>query len=49
MQSRIVVAENLPEDQKHQTLMKIFSAVGRYAICMSVNTNSCQPDAIVIP
>lgn len=28
VQSRIVVAENLPEDQKHQTLMKIFSAVG---------------------
>ncbi|XP_062191972.1 la-related protein 6B-like [Phragmites australis] len=28
VQSRIIVAENLPEDQKHQTLMKIFSAVG---------------------
>ncbi|KAJ1269461.1 hypothetical protein BS78_07G213600 [Paspalum vaginatum] len=28
VQSRIVVAEHLPEDQKHQTLMKIFSAIG---------------------
>ncbi|OEL37485.1 La-related protein 6B [Dichanthelium oligosanthes] len=28
VQSRIVVAENLPVDQKHQILMKIFSAVG---------------------
>ncbi|XP_015166697.1 la-related protein 6B-like isoform X1 [Solanum tuberosum] len=29
LQSRIVVAENLPEDHCHQNLMKIFSAVGR--------------------
>lgn len=28
LQSRIVVAENLPEDHCHQNLMKIFSAVG---------------------
>ncbi|RVW20282.1 La-related protein 6B [Vitis vinifera] len=36
--SRIVVAENLPEDHCHQNLMKIFSAVG------SVKTiRTCQP------
>ncbi|XP_074340683.1 la-related protein 6B-like isoform X2 [Apium graveolens] len=29
LQSRIVIAENLPEDHCHQNLMKIFSAVGR--------------------
>lgn len=29
-QSRIVVAENLPEDHCHQNLMKVFSTVGRY-------------------
>ena len=29
-QSRIVIAENLPDDHCHQNLMKIFSAVGRY-------------------
>ncbi|CAN4104502.1 unnamed protein product [Withania somnifera] len=29
LQSRIVVAENLPEDHCHQNLMKIFLAVGR--------------------
>ncbi|KAJ8551483.1 hypothetical protein K7X08_021498 [Anisodus acutangulus] len=29
LQSRIVVAENLPEDHCHQNLMKIFSTVGR--------------------
>ena len=28
LQSRIVVAENLPEDHCHQNLMKIFSTVG---------------------
>ncbi|KAL6661916.1 hypothetical protein ACP70R_001300 [Stipagrostis hirtigluma subsp. patula] len=28
VQSRIVVAENLPDDHRYQTLMKIFSAVG---------------------
>ena len=32
LQSRIVVAENLPEDHCHQNLMKIFSAVGRQDI-----------------
>ncbi|KAJ0034319.1 hypothetical protein Pint_26379 [Pistacia integerrima] len=38
LQSRIVVAENLPEDHCHQNLMKIFSAVG------SVNTiRTCLP------
>ncbi|XP_022744624.1 la-related protein 6B-like isoform X2 [Durio zibethinus] len=38
LQSRIVVAENLPEDHCHQNLMKIFSAVG------SVKTiRTCQP------
>ncbi|XP_042004766.1 la-related protein 6B-like isoform X1 [Salvia splendens] len=28
LQSRIVIAENLPEDHSHQKLMKIFSSVG---------------------
>ncbi|KAL7085806.1 hypothetical protein ACP275_14G300500 [Erythranthe tilingii] len=28
LQSRIVIAENLPEDHSHQNLMKIFSSVG---------------------
>ncbi|KAK8480766.1 hypothetical protein V6N13_024674 [Hibiscus sabdariffa] len=38
LQSRIIVAENLPEDHCHQNLMKIFSAVG------SVKTiRTCQP------
>ncbi|KAK9288522.1 hypothetical protein L1049_016981 [Liquidambar formosana] len=38
LQSRIVVAENLPEDHCHQNLMKVFSAVG------SVKTiRTCQP------
>ncbi|XP_057957083.1 la-related protein 6B isoform X2 [Malania oleifera] len=38
LQSRIVVAENLPEDHCHQNLMKLFSAVG------SVKTiRTCQP------
>nr|XP_029149950.1 la-related protein 6B isoform X4 [Arachis hypogaea] len=37
-QSRIVVAENLPEDHCHQNLMKVFSAVG------SVKTiRTCPP------
>lgn len=40
LQSRIVVAENLPEDHCHQNLMKIFSAVG------SVKTiRTCQPQS----
>jgi hypothetical protein len=30
MQSRTVVAENLPEDHSHQNLEKIFGVVGRY-------------------
>ncbi|KAE8685550.1 Chloroplast outer envelope protein 37 isoform 1 [Hibiscus syriacus] len=30
LQSRIIVAENLPENHCHQNLMKIFSAVRRY-------------------
>ncbi|KAH1079703.1 hypothetical protein GLYMA_19G263600v4 [Glycine max] len=38
IQSRIVVAENLPEDHCHQNLMKVFSAVG------SVKTiRTCPP------
>ncbi|XP_043718845.1 la-related protein 6B-like [Telopea speciosissima] len=38
LQSRIVIAENLPEDHSYQNLMKIFSAVG------SVKTiRTCQP------
>ncbi|WCJ21815.1 RNA-binding protein [Euphorbia peplus] len=38
LQTRIVVAENLPEDHCHQNLMKIFSAVG------SVKTiRTCPP------
>jgi La-related protein 7 len=38
LQSRIVVAENLPEDHCYQNLMKIFSSVG------SVKTiRTCQP------
>lgn len=38
LQSRIVVAENLPEDHCHQNLMKVFSAVGSVK---SIRT--CQP------
>ncbi|PWZ40930.1 La-related protein 6B [Zea mays] len=41
VQSRIVVAEKLPDDQKHQTLMKIFSAVGNVK---SIRT--CYPQDI---
>ncbi|XVF40922.1 hypothetical protein PTKIN_Ptkin01aG0239700 [Pterospermum kingtungense] len=38
LQSRIIVAENLPEDHCHQNLMKLFSAVG------SVKTiRTCHP------
>ncbi|XP_071689541.1 la-related protein 6B-like [Rutidosis leptorrhynchoides] len=38
LQSRIIIAENLPDDHCHQNLMKVFSAVG------SVNTiRTCQP------
>ncbi|XP_012468574.1 la-related protein 6B isoform X1 [Gossypium raimondii] len=52
LQSRIIVAENLPEDHCHQNLMKIFSAVGRYrdyyiskeVMSSSVKTiRTCQP------
>ncbi|XP_028757209.1 la-related protein 6B isoform X2 [Neltuma alba] len=40
LQSRIVVAENLPEDHCHQNLVKVFSAVG------SVNTiRTCPPQS----
>ncbi|KAL5578615.1 hypothetical protein UlMin_011057 [Ulmus minor] len=40
LQSRIIVAENLPEDHCHQNLMKIFSAVG------SLKTiRTCQPQS----
>lgn len=38
LQSRIIVAENLPEDHCHQNLMKVFSSIG------SVKTiRTCQP------
>ncbi|WOL11249.1 la-related protein 6B [Canna indica] len=40
LQSRIVVAENLPEDHCYQNLMKIFSAVGRVK---SIRTCYPQP------
>ncbi|XP_038888029.1 la-related protein 6B [Benincasa hispida] len=38
LQSRIVIAENLPEDHCHQNLMKIFSAAGSVK-----NIRTCQP------
>ncbi|MCD9642417.1 hypothetical protein HAX54_029243 [Datura stramonium] len=40
LQSRIVVAENLPEDHCHQNLMKIFSAVGSVRMI-----RTCQPQS----
>ncbi|CAN0922988.1 La-related protein 6B [Linum grandiflorum] len=41
LQSRIIVAENLPEDHCHQNLMKIFSSVG------SVKTiRTCPPQNV---
>ncbi|XP_071719989.1 la-related protein 6B-like [Rutidosis leptorrhynchoides] len=40
LQSRIIIAENLPDDHCHQNLMKVFSAVG------SVKTiRTCQPQS----
>nr|GME04629.1 la-related protein 6B-like [Ipomoea batatas] len=38
LQSRIIVAENLPEDHCHQNLMKIFSTVGSVKMI-----RTCQP------
>ncbi|CAD5321302.1 La-related protein 6B [Arabidopsis thaliana] len=38
LQSRIIVAENLPEDHCYQNLMKIFSTVGSVK-----NIRTCQP------
>ncbi|KAI3430141.1 uncharacterized protein J3R85_008155 [Psidium guajava] len=38
LQSRVVVAENLPEDHCHQNLMKLFSAVGSVKAI-----RTCQP------
>ncbi|XP_016485807.2 la-related protein 6B [Nicotiana tabacum] len=38
LQSRIVIAENLPEDHCHQNLMKIFSTVGSVKMI-----RTCQP------
>ncbi|OIS97582.1 PREDICTED: la-related protein 6B-like isoform X2 [Nicotiana attenuata] len=38
LQSRIVIAENLPEDHCHQKLMKIFSTVGSVKMI-----RTCQP------
>ncbi|KAF9663086.1 hypothetical protein SADUNF_Sadunf17G0001900 [Salix dunnii] len=48
LQSRIVVAENLPEDHCHQNLMKIFSAVGRQDIYLQndflwMTIRTCPP------
>ncbi|KAL0368726.1 UNVERIFIED_CONTAM: La-related protein 6B [Sesamum calycinum] len=43
LQSRIVIAENLPEDHSHQNLMKIFSSVGSVKsirTCPPQNSNS---------
>ncbi|KAJ8561239.1 hypothetical protein K7X08_027429 [Anisodus acutangulus] len=40
LQSRIVVAENLPDDHCHQNLMKIFSAVGSVKMI-----RTCQPQS----
>ncbi|KAJ8533602.1 hypothetical protein K7X08_006926 [Anisodus acutangulus] len=40
LQSRIVIAENLPEDHCHQNLMKIFSAVGSVKMI-----RTCQPQS----
>ncbi|KAI3459877.1 hypothetical protein Pfo_016540 [Paulownia fortunei] len=42
LQSRIVIAENLPEDHSHQKLMKIFSSVGSVKsirTCLPQNSN----------
>ncbi|KAL5997927.1 hypothetical protein ACLOJK_008861 [Asimina triloba] len=46
LQSRIVVAENLPEDHSYQNLMKIFSAVGSVKAirtCPPQATNGAVP------
>lgn len=40
IQSRIVIAENLPEDHCYQNLMKIFSTVGRYYLLLLVTKRS---------
>ncbi|KAG9446866.1 hypothetical protein H6P81_012994 [Aristolochia fimbriata] len=40
LQSRVIVAENLPEDHSHQKLMKIFSSVGSVK---SIRTCPAQP------
>ncbi|KAL8491672.1 hypothetical protein ACS0TY_023317 [Phlomoides rotata] len=44
LQSRIVVAENLPEDHSHQKLMKIFSSVG----CVK-SIRTCPPQSLTGP
>ncbi|MED6206571.1 hypothetical protein PIB30_028160 [Stylosanthes scabra] len=41
LQSRTVVAENLPDDHSHQNIQKIFSVVGR--ICHPPESNSSRP------
>ncbi|CAH9128512.1 unnamed protein product [Cuscuta epithymum] len=41
LQSRIIIAENLPEDHCHQNLMKIFSTVGSVKMI-----RTCQPQTI---
>ncbi|KAL5054071.1 hypothetical protein RYX36_034753 [Vicia faba] len=46
LQSRIVVAENLPDDHSHQNLQKIFSVVGSVKtirICHPQEPNSSRP------
>ncbi|CAK8577548.1 unnamed protein product [Lathyrus sativus] len=46
LQSRIVVAENLPDDHSHQNLQKIFSVVGSVKtirICHPPEPNSSRP------
>ncbi|ESQ39023.1 hypothetical protein EUTSA_v10001395mg [Eutrema salsugineum] len=48
LQSRIVIAENLPEDHCYQNLMKIFSTVGsvkNIRTCQPQNTGSGGPPA----
>ncbi|XP_058101910.1 la-related protein 6B isoform X2 [Magnolia sinica] len=48
LQSRIVVAENLPEDHSYQNLMKVFSVVGSVKAirtCPPQTTNGAVPGA----
>ncbi|KAL0341400.1 UNVERIFIED_CONTAM: La-related protein 6B [Sesamum radiatum] len=48
LQSRIVIAENLPEDHSHQNLMRIFSSVGSVKsirTCPPQNSNNSASSA----